>query len=280
MFKNTLIVGLGLIGGSLAFDIKSLKLSENIHAFDKSKLAIKKGIELGIIDDGFNLHTNYDFVIFANPISTLEESAFYLKDYTKDAIITDSASVKTYVEDIFKPIFKENFVGSHPIAGSHKSGIENAQNELFKNKLSIVCPTGISRHEYISVVESFWEAIGSKVLFLDSKTHDKIFSITSHLPHLVAYTLVSSLPQEYIPYVGQGFLDTTRIGASESNIWSDIFLYNKDNLLKAIKLFKENIGYLENILKSEDKTLLKSTLQNISNKRKNLQKSLQSLAEE
>ncbi len=270
MFNNTLIVGLGLIGGSLAFDIKSKKLSQNVYALDKDQSALKSAVDKGIIEGGFEEDIEYDFIIFCNPISSLEDTAKILEKYIKNTLITDVASVKEYPENVLKPIFKENYIGSHPIAGSHKNGFENASKDLFKDRLAVICPTDLSKEEYIFKLKDFWERLGSKVEIMDSKTHDKIFAITSHLPHLIAYTLTKSLPEEYKNYVGQGFLDTTRIGASQSGLWTDIFLYNQEHLLESIELFKKHLAYLENIIKQKDKERLAKALEEISNKRKSL----------
>ena len=270
MFNNTLIVGLGLIGGSLAFDIKSKKLSKHIYALDKDQNTLNTAIEKGIIDWAFKEDLTYDFVIFCNPISTLESVAKDIKEHIKDAVITDVASVKEYPESVLKPIFKECYIGSHPIAGSHKNGFENASKDLFSNRLTIVCPTDISKKDHIEKVKTFWEHIGAKVEIMDAKTHDEIFATTSHLPHLIAYALTKTLPEEYKNYVGQGFLDTTRIGASQSELWTDIFLYNQENVLKSIELFKKQLDTLENAIKDKNKDNLKSMLDEISEKRKNL----------
>ncbi|GAB6078458.1 prephenate dehydrogenase [Hydrogenobaculum acidophilum] len=269
MFNNTLIVGLGLIGGSLAFDIKSKKLSKHIYAIDKDQNALKSAVEKGIVEE-FKEDIDYDFVIFCNPISSLEETADKLKRFIEDALVTDVASVKEYPEKVLKPIFKESYIGSHPIAGSHKNGFENASKDLFKDRLAVICPTDLSKEEYLNKLKEFWKSVGSKVEIMDSKTHDKIFAIASHLPHLIAYTLTKSLPEEYKNYVGQGFLDTTRIGASQANLWSDIFLYNQEHLLESIELFKKHLAYLEDMVRKKDRENLVRTLEEISNKRKSL----------
>ncbi|HEK25044.1 MAG: prephenate dehydrogenase [Hydrogenobaculum sp.] len=270
MFYNTLIVGLGLIGGSLAFDIKSKKLSKHLYALDKDQETLKTAVENGLIDGIFKEGVKYDFVIFCNPISTLENVAKDIKEHIKDAVITDVASVKEYPESVFKPIFKERYVGSHPIAGSHKNGFENASKDLFSNRLTIVCPTDISKEEHIEKVKTFWEHIGAKVEVMSAKTHDEIFAVTSHLPHLIAYALTKTLPEEYKNYVGQGFLDTTRIGASQSDLWADIFLYNQENVLKSIELFKKQLDILEQAIKDKNKENLKGILDKVSKKRKSL----------
>ena len=269
MFNNTLIVGLGLIGGSLAFDIKSKKLSKHIYAMDKDQDTMKKACEMGLVR-AFEENVDYDFVIFCSPISSLEDVAKGLKPHIKNALITDVASVKEYTEGILKPVFREDYIGSHPIAGSHKNGFESAFEGLFKDRLTIICPTDISKKEHLEKLKAFWEELGSKVDVMDAKTHDKIFAITSHLPHLVAYTLTKTLPEEYEPYVGQGFLDSTRIGASQGSLWTDIFLYNKGYLLEGIELFKKHLEYLENLIKNEDRENLQKTLREISDKRKAL----------
>ncbi len=270
MFNNTLIVGLGLIGGSLAFDIKSQKLSNKIYAFDTNKDILTNAIQLGVIDDEFDKNTRYDFVIFANPISSLKNSANYLKDYVKNAIITDVASVKVYIEDIFKKIFDKYYVGSHPIAGSHKRGFESAKEGLFKDRLSIICQSDVSDKDFINIVKDFWEAIGSKTILMDAKTHDEIFGLTSHLPHLVAFSLSSLIDKDNRNFLGQGFLDTTRIGASDPRLWTDVFLYNKDNVLKALEDFTKSLDTIKNLIKNEDKEKLFELLKEISNKRRNL----------
>lgn len=270
MFNNVLIVGLGLIGGSLAIDIKNLKLAQKLYAMDTNEKSIKKAIDLGIIDEEFRKDVEYDFAIFCNPISSLENTANTLKQYLNNAIITDVASVKVYVERILKNTFGKRFVGSHPIAGSHKSGFGNATKGLFCNNLVVICPHRLSQKEYIEKIESFWQKIGAKTIIMNAETHDEIFAITSHLPHLVAFSLSSLLDDNYKNFVGQGFLDTTRIGASQPELWSDIFLYNKENILKAVKQFTNNLNLISEYINKQDKENLLNILRDISKKRNSL----------
>jgi len=197
-FKGILIIGLGLIGGSLASSLKDEGFKGKIYAFDLREDRVKFAEENHIIDKGFTDFESIpwqdiDLVIIASPVKTFLKVAESIKPYIKDGtIITDVGSVKGELVEQLKDLFKPfRFVGGHPIAGTEKEGVENAVIGLFKNKRFII--TDDERDEAVEKLKKFWEDLGSEVEFMNPHDHDFIFSAVSHLPHAVAYALVHSL---------------------------------------------------------------------------------------
>lgn len=143
------------------------------------------------------------------------------------------------------------YIGSHPIAGGEKSGFENSRSDLFNNALCIVTPTENSHSPSLEKVCRLWESIGCSVELMDPYLHDKVYAAVSHLPHIAAYALMNSvrdIDEGFIRFAGKGFKDMTRIAMSPAELWSDISLYNRENLLKMIKIFKENLSKIEDFI--------------------------------
>lgn len=269
-FKNILIIGLGLIGGSLALSLKREGFDGKIYGFDLNKDRIKKAIELGAIDEGFSSYEEIpwdkiDLVILATPVKTFESVANEIKKYLKpDTVVSDVGSVKgDLIERLSKILEPHTFVGAHPIAGTEKEGIENAVIGLFKNARLILTPIG--KHEDVERLKKFWEDLGSKVEIMDPHKHDFVFASVSHLPHAVAFALVDALIQlseetgiDLFQYPGGGFKDFTRIAASSPNVWKDIFIENKENVVHTIEEFIKSLEKLkEHIQKEDEENLIK-----------------------
>ena len=270
MFKNILIVGCGLIGSSILRASINKKTSKNFFVFEKSKKNIrevkkinKKIIILKKLD---NKISDIDLVILATPMSQYETVIPYLNKYlSKKSLITDVGSTK---ENIRK--FKNNclsksldWIMSHPISGSEVSGPKYGSKSLFINKWCIVFSdkNKVKQKKLVN----FWKKIGSKVIIMDEKVHDKIFSITSHLPHLIAYNLIKTAQdfqktqkKDVIKFSAGGLRDFSRIAASNEIMWRDIFFNNKKNVVSAINLFIKNLkSFKKNIENLDDNTLRK-----------------------
>ncbi len=270
MFKNILIVGCGLIGSSILRASLNKKASKNFFVYEKSKKNIreikkinKKIIILKKLD---NKISDMDFVIIATPMSQYERVIPHLNKYlSKKSLITDVGSTKENISKLKKNSLSKSldWIMSHPISGSEVSGPKYGSKSLFVNKWCIIFSdkNKIKQKKLVN----FWKKIGSKVIIMDEKVHDKIFSITSHLPHLIAYNLIKTAQdfqktqkKDVIKFSAGGLRDFSRIAASNEIMWRDIFFNNKNNIVSAINLFIKNLkSFKKNIENLDDKTLRK-----------------------
>ena len=266
MFKKVCIIGCGLIGSSLARAIKKHNLSEKIVSSNRSDIVNKKVLELKIVDDSSSdtqkMVNDSDLIIIATPLSSYENVILKIKNSLKNGmILTDVGSVKESVIGLVeKAVPKDvSWISSHPIAGTEESGPEAGFSELFKNRWCILTPSKKAKEKDINTLKSFWKKIGSKVDIMDAKQHDYILSITSHIPHLVAYNIVNTsinIQEEkqsaIVKYSAGGLRDFTRIAASNPIMWRDIFIQNKKNTSKEIEKFIANLEDLKNAIENED----------------------------
>ena len=268
MFKKILIVGCGLIGSSILRAIIEKKISKKIYILEKSKKNISKIKKINsnlIFLNKINKNiSKIDFVILCTPMSEYEKIILKLNNFLpSNGLITDVGSTKkTLLETKNKKLNKRlNWIMSHPISGSEVSGPEYGSKNLFKKKWCIIIKDKNKRAE-IQVVK-FWKKIGAKIVFMQSEEHDKIFSITSHLPHLIAYNLIKTAQdfqkknkKNIVKFSAGGLRDFSRTAASNEIMWRDIFFSNKINMIKVIDMFIKNLnGLKKNIKLSEDKKL-------------------------
>ena len=277
MFKNTLIIGCGLIGSSILRSSIKNKISKNFYVFEKSKKnkQIIKKINSKIIFVS-NLNKDIDkmnFIIICTPMS---EYKFIIPKINKlkseNYVVTEVGSTKRNLINLIK---NKNFVLSHPIAGSEVSGPKFSDQDLFNNKWCIIINKG--KRNKINLVKKFWRKIGSKVILMDEKNHDKIFAITSHLPHLIAYNLIKTAQdfqknekKNLIKYSAGGLRDFSRTAASNEIMWRDIFFNNKDNMIKSIDKFIKNLNLMKKNIKLEKDKELKKILINSKKVRKQI----------
>ncbi|HOL22933.1 MAG TPA: prephenate dehydrogenase/arogenate dehydrogenase family protein [bacterium] len=262
-FKTIGITGLGLIGGSLALEIKRRNVAEKVVGFSRRKTTLEKAKSKGIIDVYFtDFDTgikNLDLLIIATPVDIIKDYFLRVKKVNPSLLTTDVASVKEkIVKEAVEILGRDsNFVGSHPIAGSDRSGIEAIQENLFENKFVIITPCEYTKKENISKIEDFWIALGAKTILISPEEHDRLLALTSHLPHFIVYLLLSLLEEVkdrnfLLPFIGTGFLDTTRIGKSSPELWAEIFIANRENLLNYIAEFEKNLSEIIKILEERD----------------------------
>ena len=270
MFKNILIVGCGLIGSSILRASINKKTSKNFFVYEKSKKNIreikkinKKIIILKKLDSKIS---DMDFVIIATPMSQYERVIPHLnKHLSKKSLITDVGSTKENINKLKNNNLSKSldWIMSHPISGSEVSGPKYGSKSLFINKWCIIFSdkNKIKQKKLVN----FWKKIGSKVIIMDEKIHDKIFSITSHLPHLIAYNLIKTAQdfqktqkKDVIKFSAGGLRDFSRIAASNEIMWRDIFFNNKKNVISAINLFIKNLkSFKKNIENLDDINLRK-----------------------
>jgi len=252
------IIGVGLIGASFGLALKERGLADEIYGFGRNEDNLKKAKTRGIIDaystDITKVCGSADLVVLATPVGVFVEIAREISPFLKKgSIVIDVGSVKGRLVYELESIMPEgvHYVGTHPIAGSDKSGIEYARPDLFKDARCIITPTEKTDPESLSFILELWKDFGCNVELIDPIKHDEVYGAVSHLPHIIAYCLVNTIGQidsEYIRYAGQGFKDTTRIALSSPELWRDIVVYNRDNLLKLLEVFEKNIEELKRLL--------------------------------
>ena len=261
--KNILIIGCGLIGSSVLRGIHSQKISKNIYIYEKSKkniLLIKKlKIAFKIINKFNNININFDLVIFCTPMSQYSKIILKINKFlTNETIVTDVGSTKELSTKNVKKQLKRNitWIPSHPIAGSEVSGAKHGDKNLFKKKWCILIKEKNIKKKHLSKLKLFWKKLGAKVIMMSPKEHDMVFSITSHLPHLIAYNLVKTATDfekekkyNLIKYSAGGLRDFSRIAASNEIMWRDVFFSNQKNIIFAIDLFIKNLNFFKNDIK-------------------------------
>lgn len=274
--KNILIIGCGLLGSSLLRQIQKKKIANKIYIYEKSKSNIAKikrlklpGIIVKNLEDGVK---KSDFIILCTPMSEYKNLILKMNKFlSKKTIITDIGSSKLESSKIFKKFIKKDvsWIQSHPITGSEVSGPEHGNHEIFKRKWCVLIKDKKTKKRFLIFLKNFWKKIGSKVVIMSPEKHDKIFSMTSHLPHLIAYNLVKSAQdfekiQNYdlIKYSAGGLRDFSRIAASNEIMWRDIFFNNKQNISKAIDLFIKNLNsFKKDINSKNNESILKKLTQ-------------------
>lgn len=279
-FQEICIIGLGLIGGSFALNLKLKGFSGKITAVDINPEAIEKGLELEFIDSGSIKHSivsSADLVVIATPVGVYEKVIEQIKPYIRrSTVVTDLGSVKGELVVKCEKLLEGTapFVGGHPIAGTEKSGVENAVENLFVNAKFIVTPTERTDPKALEKVKRLWKNLGSEVIEMDPFYHDRVFAAVSHLPHVVAYSIVAAIDQlskevktNLFNYTGGGFKDFTRIAMSDPIMWRDICIANRENLLRSLKRFKAALEEVEKLIESEDREGLKEFFQRAKEKR-------------
>jgi len=271
MFDKITIIGCGLIGSSLLRAIAKKKLSKRINVFDNSKEAtefIKKNFSVDVFNDPAESVSGSDLVIISSPLSSYKEILLSIKStLKKDVILTDTGSAKKEIRKIVNNLNlgNDHWISSHPIAGTEFSGPESGFAELFQDRWCILSGENEKDSEQFTLLKKFWEEIGSKVKFMSFNEHDYVLSLTSHLPHAIAYNIIKTVTknndnfkEEIIQYSASGLRDFTRIAASDPIMWRDIFIDNSENILKALDDFSENLEDLKKAIKGKNSEKLKS----------------------
>ena len=271
MFDKITIIGCGLIGSSLLRIIDKKNLSKQINVFDKSKEVsefIKNNFKVKVFNDVADSVSGSDLVIISSPLSSYKEILLSIKStLKKDVILTDTGSAKKEINKIINNfnLDQVHWISSHPIAGTEFSGPESGFAELFKDRWCILSSENQKETQQFSLLKKFWEALGSKVKFMSFDDHDYVLSITSHLPHAIAYSIIRTViknedkfKEEIIQYSASGLRDFTRIAASDPTMWRDIFIDNDENIIKILDNFSENLEEIKKAIKSKNKDKLNS----------------------
>ena len=265
MFDNICVIGCGLIGSSIVRAIEKKKLTKKISVFDKSKEVLsymKNNFTVNTTIDVSEVIKEADLVIIAAPLSSYKEILLSIKNNLKEgAILTDTGSAKKEVNKTIVNLNLKNihWIASHPIAGTELSGPEAGSADLFNNRWCILSADKQMQKEYLEKLKKFWEEIGSKVKFMTFEDHDHVLSLTSHLPHAVAYSIVMTainnddkFRNDVIQYSAGGLRDFTRIAASDPLMWRDIFIDNSENILKVLDSFSKNLDEIKKAIQSKN----------------------------
>ena len=265
MFDKISIIGCGLIGSSILRAVVEKKLASKISAYDKSSKAtdyLKKNFSIEVCNNISNVVKDSDLVIIASPLSSYKEILLSIQSNLKEnVILTDTGSAKKEVNKIISNLNLKNvnWIASHPIAGTEYSGPEAGFATLFNNRWCILSADKKASKDKINELEKFWSNLGSKVKSMSFEDHDYILSLTSHLPHAVAYSIVKTainnedkFKDDVIQYSAGGLRDFTRIAASDPLMWKDIFIDNSDNILKVLDNYSKNLEEIKNAIKNKD----------------------------
>ena len=281
-FKNILVVGLGLIGGSIIKNLLNKKENLSIYGLDINLDIVKKANNLGLIKNRTNTIGSLDqdsLMIFSVPPLSIKNAIDLVEQEVdvREVIFTDTLSVKSGLLNVLESYsdIRTRFVMSHPIAGSEKSGLKSSKPLLFEDKLVVVSALeDLTQSEYLKRICNFWESLGSRIILLDKNDHDRIFSMTSHLPHVIAYALtdflLNQLGKKTFIYSGGSLEDYTRISSSDARMWKDIMVSNKDDLIEAMEGFAFSLDKIIDLIRSKDEQSLEELLNSIKLKRDKL----------
>ncbi len=270
LFNKVAIVGVGLIGGSMGLALKKKQLAKQVVGVSRHKESTILAKKIGAIDIGsqsLNIISGADLVIFATPVKTIINLAPEIsKIISKGCIVTDVGSSKSEIVSKLQKIFP-HYIGSHPLSGSEKRSIRHAGVDMFKGTQCILTPTRKTEPKALNKIKSLWVKLGAKVSLLSPEAHDKILSFTSHLPHVAAFSLIGIVPKEYFKFSSNGLKDTTRIAASQPQLWVDIFLSNRKNIIRAINALQNKISAIKSAVQKNNRNLLNKILNAAKEKR-------------
>lgn len=279
-FPRLAVIGVGLIGGSLARVLRERGVVGEIVGIGRGEANLKRGVELGVLDrythDPVAGVEGADLVFVSTPVCTIASVVAQIAPHLKPGcIVTDGGSVKRVVVEACEPLMQAgtHFVGGHPIAGTEHSGVEASFATLYQGKRCIVTPTEKTDAAALAKVVALWEAAGANVPIMDPSKHDRVVAAISHLPHMVAYSLVNAVDGfdrcdgELLSFSAGGFRDFTRIASSDPVMWRDIALTNSEAILETMDFFSDYLARLRELIVQGDGEGLESFFLNSKQKR-------------
>jgi prephenate dehydrogenase len=284
MFNQLGVIGCGLMGGSFALALKRAGLVKRVIGYSKSPSTTEKAKKLGVIDTAAESAllavSGSDIVLIAVPVAATEATFKAIRHLIEPGVlIMDVGSTKRDVVDAARRVLKENiasFVPAHPIAGKEVSGIANADASLYNGRQVILTPLPQTNPDLVQKATDVWAAIGAQVLRMTPENHDGAFAAVSHLPHMLAFAYFNSVARQpagrdYLSLAGPGFRDFTRIAASDSTMWRDILMSNREEVLKQSLRFRHTLEAMEHALKSGNVEALEDMVRSASEARGNWQ---------
>ena len=249
------ILGVGLLGGSLGLAVKSRLSGCKVIGYGHRKATLEAALEMGALDEGYDQLSpavqGADLVVLCTPVGLLGGLLVEIGPMlAPGALVTDVGSTKRSVVEAAEASLpgRVQFVGSHPMAGSEKRGVQHARADLYAGALCIITPTERSSPQAVGQVETFWRAMGMRTCRLSPQEHDRRLADISHLPHAVAAALVAMQDDASLALTGKGFLDLTRIAGGDGGLWRDIFLDNRDNLRESLRKLRDEFDRLLQLL--------------------------------
>lgn len=242
-WNRVVIMGVGLLGGSIALALKQRGLARCIAGTGRNAQRLQQAVHAGLIDEFYTdiepATLDADLVIACTPVQQIAADILASTRWAKPTtLFTDVGSTKaSIISQLSGKISRGTFVGSHPLAGSEKSGFENARPDLFENRLTIITPSENTPQEATELTKALWNSLGSQVREMSPPQHDAVLAVTSHLPHLIAATLAANTPADHLDFVAAGWRDCTRIAAGDIQLWCQILRENRLPVLQAVENF-------------------------------------------
>ncbi len=263
-YDQVAIVGVGLLGGSLGLALRQRGIARRVIGIGRDQKKLDTAAERGIVDRGMtNLAEGVksaDLVVVCTPVEMVaEQVAEVLRHAPSSCLVTDVGSSKQSIVDALYQAAGQ-FVGSHPLAGDHRTGAENARADLFDQRTVVVTPTNATPTSVTRQIADFWRSVGAEVVELSPSEHDAAVAVTSHLPHMVATALANTTPRHLQPLTASGWADTTRVAAGDAALWRQIFLSNRELVLAAVASFEQQIAELRDALVDENGDRLEQLL--------------------
>jgi prephenate dehydrogenase len=285
--RRLAILGVGLLGGSLGLAWKSSVSSGTVVGYGHRRSTLDQALRIEAIDEAYETPEQAvqqaDIIVLCTPVGIFEDLLRRIAPaLPAGAVVTDVGSTKRSVVRLSGQILPPSarFVGSHPMAGSERRGVEFARPDLFHNALCITTPTESTDPQALQTVEQFWRTIGMRITRLSPEAHDQLLADVSHLPHVVAAAVVAMQKDEGLPLSGKGFIDATRIAGGDGGLWRDILLDNRDNLRSALQRLRENLDQFDRLLEPAHAEELRQWLDAAAQRReKLLQQKLRELSD-
>ncbi|CAN7425807.1 prephenate dehydrogenase [Rhizobacter sp. LjRoot28] len=284
MFNQLGVIGCGLMGGSFALALKRAGLVKRVIGYSKSPSTTERAKKLGVIDDtaesALLAVSGSDIVLMAVPVSASEATFRAIRHLVEPGVLfMDVGSTKRDVVDAARRVLKDrlpSFVPAHPIAGKEVAGIAHADASLYSGRQVIITPLPQTDPELVQKATDVWSAIGSQVLRMTPENHDAAFAAVSHLPHMLAFAFFSSVAKQpagrdFLSLAGPGFRDFTRIAASDPEVWRDILMSNREEILKQSLRFRHTLDAMEHVMKTGNVEALEDLIRNASDARANWQ---------
>lgn len=260
MTLNIGIIGLGLMGGSLAKAVKRYGIASKVYGFTNSEKNKKDILDLNLVDELVDLETLKkvsDVIILAIPVDAIISMFPNFLDIDENTTIIDMGSTKEYIVKSIPPKIRKNFIAAHPMTGTEKSGPKAAIDDLYEGKTVVFCDLEQNANLHVNRAFKIFQEIGMRIVVMDSDKHDIHACYISHLPHIISFSLANTVmshedPKSIIALAAGGFKDMSRIAKSSPRMWSDIFKQNRENLLKAIESFKNQLDDAKEMIKNEN----------------------------
>ena len=288
MFEQLGLIGCGLMGGSFALALKRAGLVKRVVGYSKSPSTTERARQMGVIDveapSALLAVSGADIVLLAVPVSATEATFKAIRHLiTANTLVMDVGSTKRDVVDAARRVLRDDvgcFVPAHPITGKEVSGVEHADGNLYTGKRVILTPIERTYTAQLNKAISLWTALGCNVVQMSPQAHDAAYAAVSHLPHLIAFTLMNSISNQaqgadFLSLAGPGFRDFSRIAASDSKMWRDILIANREELLAQSKIFQQTLQSLEKLIAASDGDALERQLEKASDTRANWRLSTQ-----